>query len=54
MGTSPRDLDLLAQGAISMKGQIARSSNAIFLVEVAHNGATALAVYKPVDRKSVV
>ena len=47
MGTSPRDLDLLAQGAISMKGQIARSSNAIFLVEVHLDGATALAVYKP-------
>ncbi len=47
MGTSPGDLDLLARGAISMRAQIARSSNAIFLVEVNLDGATALAVYKP-------
>ncbi len=46
MATS-RDLDLLGQGAISIKGQIARSSNAIFLVEVNLDVATTLAVYKP-------
>ena len=47
MGTSRGDLNLLARGAITLKGRIPRSSNAIFLVEVTHNGATALAVYKP-------
>ena len=47
MATSRGDLDLLARGAITIKGQIARSSNAIFLVEVTLDDATALAVYKP-------
>ena len=47
MGTPPGDLDRLARGAITIKGQIARSSNAIFLVEVNLDGATSLAVYKP-------
>ncbi len=41
------DLDLLARGAITVKGRISRSSNAIFLVEVTLDSATALAVYKP-------
>jgi len=40
-------LDLLARGAITVKGRIARSSNAIFLVEVTLDSAAALAVYKP-------
>ncbi|HUP35356.1 MAG TPA: SCO1664 family protein [Candidatus Limnocylindria bacterium] len=40
-------LDLLVRGAITMKGRMPRSSNATFLVEVALDGATALAVYKP-------
>jgi uncharacterized repeat protein (TIGR03843 family) len=39
--------DLLARGAITVKGRMPRSSNMIFLVEVALDGATALAVYKP-------
>jgi len=39
--------DLLARGAITLKGRIPRSSNATFLVEVALDSATALAVYKP-------
>ena len=47
MVTSRADLDLLTRGAITLKGRIPRSSNAIFLVEVALDGATALAVYKP-------
>jgi len=47
MGTPPGDLDRLARGAITIKGQIARSSNAIFLVEVNLDDATSLAVYKP-------
>ena len=40
-------LDLLVRGAITVKGRMPRSSNATFLVEVALDGATALAVYKP-------
>jgi uncharacterized repeat protein (TIGR03843 family) len=40
-------LDLLTRGAITLKGRMPRSSNATFLVEVALDGATALAVYKP-------
>jgi len=47
MGTAPGDLDLLAGGAITIKGRIARSSNATFLVEVTLNDTTGLAVYKP-------
>ena len=40
-------LDLLARGEITLKGRMPRSSNATFLVELALDGATALAVYKP-------
>jgi uncharacterized repeat protein (TIGR03843 family) len=40
-------LDLLARGGITVKGRMPRSSNATFLVELALDGATALAVYKP-------
>jgi uncharacterized repeat protein (TIGR03843 family) len=40
-------LDLLARGDITVKGRMPRSSNATFLVELALDGATALAVYKP-------
>ncbi len=47
MVTPPGDLDRLVRGAITIKGQIAKSSNAIFLVEVNLNDTTALAVYKP-------
>jgi uncharacterized repeat protein (TIGR03843 family) len=47
MGTSRGDLDLLARGAITVKGRMPRSSNATFLVEVTLDRATALAVYKP-------
>jgi uncharacterized repeat protein (TIGR03843 family) len=38
---------LLARGAITLKGRMPRSSNATFLVEVALDRATSLAVYKP-------
>jgi uncharacterized repeat protein (TIGR03843 family) len=38
---------LLRDGHISVKGRLPRSSNATFLVELALDGATALAVYKP-------
>ena len=47
MVTSPRDLDLLVWGAMTVKGRIPRSSNATFLAEVALDGASTLAVYKP-------
>ena len=47
MATSQGDLDLLARGAITVKGRMPQSSNATFLVEVALGRATALAVYKP-------
>ncbi|OLC35509.1 MAG: hypothetical protein AUH81_10070 [Candidatus Rokubacteria bacterium 13_1_40CM_4_69_5] len=40
-------LELLARGDISVKGRLPGSSNRTFLVEVALEGATALAVYKP-------
>jgi uncharacterized repeat protein (TIGR03843 family) len=38
---------LLARGEITLKGRMPASSNATFLVEVALEGATSLAVYKP-------
>jgi len=48
MGTSSADaLDLLARGAVTVLGRMPGSSNAIFLVEVARDGAVARAVYKP-------
>jgi uncharacterized repeat protein (TIGR03843 family) len=40
-------LDLLTRGAVTLKGRMPRSSNATFLVELALDGTTALAVYKP-------
>ena len=40
-------LDLLTRGAVTPKGRLPWSSNATFLVEVTHEGETALAVYKP-------
>lgn len=43
----PAMINLLARGAITVKGRIPESSNAIFLVEVTLDGASALAVYKP-------
>jgi uncharacterized repeat protein (TIGR03843 family) len=47
MVTRPTDLDLLAGGAIVVRGRLPRSTNAIFLVEVVGDGARLLAVYKP-------
>ena len=38
---------LLARGEITLKGRMPCSSNATFLAEVALDGATSLAVYKP-------
>ncbi len=40
-------LDLLTRGEVTLKGRMPRSSNATFLVELALDGATTLAVYKP-------
>ena len=40
-------LELLARGHVTVRGRMPGSSNAIFLVELAGDGATALAVYKP-------
>lgn len=40
-------LDVLSRGEVTMKGRMPRSSNATFLVELALDDATALAVYKP-------
>ena len=42
-----RALDLLTRGEVTLKGRMPRSSNATFLTELALDGATALAVYKP-------
>jgi uncharacterized repeat protein (TIGR03843 family) len=48
MATSSADIaTLLAHGEVTLKGRLPRSTNATFLVEVAHDGACALAVYKP-------
>ena len=41
------ELRLLRDGDITVKGRMPRSSNATFLVELALDAATALAVYKP-------
>jgi uncharacterized repeat protein (TIGR03843 family) len=41
-------VEVLARGALSLKGRLPWSSNATFLVEATLDGATALGVYKPV------
>jgi uncharacterized repeat protein (TIGR03843 family) len=46
-GDAPAALALLARGEITLKGRMPWSSNATFLAEVACDGTTALAVYKP-------
>jgi uncharacterized repeat protein (TIGR03843 family) len=40
-------VDVLARGALTVKGRLPWSSNATFLVEAQLDGATALGVYKP-------
>lgn len=45
--SSVEALALLAEGTITVRGRLPASSNATFLVEVTHDGETALAVYKP-------
>jgi uncharacterized repeat protein (TIGR03843 family) len=45
MGTT--SAELLAHGAVTVKGRMPWSSNATFLVELEYLGATGLAVYKP-------
>jgi uncharacterized repeat protein (TIGR03843 family) len=45
--SAPDVSDVLARGAITLKGRLPRSTNATFLAEVALNGVAALAVYKP-------
>lgn len=40
-------LDVLARGAVTVKGRLPWSSNATFLVEVRHEATALLAVYKP-------
>ncbi len=47
MATSTDSLDLLARGALVVKGRMPWSSNATFLVEVRLEDVTGLAVYKP-------
>jgi uncharacterized repeat protein (TIGR03843 family) len=47
MPASGDTIALLDRGAITVKGRMPWSSNATFLVEVAHEGVTTLAVYKP-------
>ena len=44
---SGRELTLLTEGSVELVGQIARSSNATFLVELGHGDDTAQAIYKP-------
>ncbi|PYN95135.1 MAG: SCO1664 family protein [Candidatus Rokuibacteriota bacterium] len=45
MGTS--SADVLTRGAVTIRGRMPGSSNAIFFVDVALDGVTAQAVYKP-------
>jgi uncharacterized repeat protein (TIGR03843 family) len=48
MGTSSADaLDVLGHGDVTIRGRMPGSSNAIFFVDLALNGVTAQAVYKP-------
>ena len=48
MGTSSADaLGVLARGDVAIRGRMPGSSNAIFFVDVACNGVTVQAVYKP-------
>ncbi len=47
MASARSPLELLARGQVALKGRLPCASNATFLVEVARDGATALAVYKP-------
>jgi uncharacterized repeat protein (TIGR03843 family) len=47
MTTMVTALALLTRGEITLKGRMPWSSNATFLAELALDGATALAVYKP-------
>ena len=47
MTTVTAAVDLLARGALTVKGRLPWSSNATLLVEATLNGATALGVYKP-------
>ncbi|WP_426988342.1 SCO1664 family protein [Pseudarthrobacter sp. Y6] len=44
---SGRELTLLTEGSVELVGQIARSSNETFLVQLSHGDDTAHAVYKP-------
>ena len=43
-----RALRLLTEGDVELKGRMPYSSNATFLVDVAHDGLDAQAIYKPV------
>lgn len=47
MADAHRALDLLAAGDVTVKGRIRWSSNATYLIELAHGNDRALAVYKP-------
>ena len=47
MATTVSALELLTRGAVTVKGRMPWSSNATFLVELALDGATTHAVYKP-------
>ena len=45
--SAPDPATILASGTVHVKGRMPWSSNATFLAEVALDGATALAIYKP-------
>jgi len=47
MSAAADALAMLARGAITVRGRMPGASNATFLVEIAHEGDRALAVYKP-------
>lgn len=42
-----RNLTVLAEGAVEVRGRMPWSSNATFLVDVCHEGTTMAAIYKP-------
>jgi uncharacterized repeat protein (TIGR03843 family) len=47
MSSDPATLELLGEGAITVKGRMPWSSNVTLLAEVTRAGRTALAIYKP-------
>ncbi|MEU2236760.1 SCO1664 family protein [Streptomyces vietnamensis] len=45
---SPRDIELLARGELTVRGRVREASNAVLYCSVAHEGREVACVYKPV------